>query len=195
MQLETTQVENGVVKLLVEIIGDRLAKDDRGRPNVIVAYPSDNSNDKGNKPDQPFVTVYVQNTLTPFGWLLDKYIDEQDRTCYLVAMQVNVMLSCYGKGSHSIITELKQRLEFDDNRDLLEQLTGARLSDTGSLPNNYDYLNTDHEQYTPLLISLVLNSVIIDPTGGIIEKVILDGQLKYSELQTIPEITLHIEAP
>lgn len=195
MQLETAQLENGVVKLLVELIGHRLAKDENGRPNVIVAYPSDNSNDKGLKPDQPFITAYVQQTLTPYGWLLDKYIDDQDRTCYLVAMQVNVMLSCYGKGSHAIVTELKQRLEFDDNRDLLEQLTGARLSDSGAMPNNYDYLNTDHEQYTPLLISLVLNSVVVDPTGGIIEKVILDGQLKYSESDPIPEITLHIEAP
>lgn len=195
MSLETTQIENGVVKLLVHVIGHRLSQDKNGRPNVIVAYPSDNSNDKGLKPDLPFITAYVQNTLSPYGWLLDKYIDDQDRTCYVVAFQVNVMLSAYGKGSHGIITELKQRLEFDDNRDLLEQLTGARLFDTGAMPNNYDYLNTDHEQYTPLLISLVLNSVIIDPTGGIIEKVILDGQLKYSDIQTIPEITLHIEAP
>lgn len=195
MQLETTEIENGIVKLLVQTIGDRLAKDPKGRPYVIVAYPSDNTNDKGLKPDHPFITVYVQNTQTPYGWLLDKYIDELDRTCYVVAMQVNVMVSCYGKDSHGIITEIKQRLEFDDNRDLLEQLTGARLLDTGSMPNNYDYLNTDHEQFTPLLISLALNSVIIDPTGGIIEKVILDGELKYSELQTIPEITLHIEAP
>lgn len=195
MQLETTAIENGLVKLLVQIIGDRLARDSNGRPNVIVSYPSDGSNDKGLKPDQPFVTVYTQNVLTPFGWLLDKYVDDQDRVCYKVAFQVNMLLSAYGKGSHSIITELKQRLEFDDNRDLIEQLTGARLFDTGSLPNNYDYLNTDFEQYTPLLISLVLNSVIIDPTGGIIEKIITDGQLIYSELQTTPEITLHIEAP
>ncbi len=195
MQLETKEIENGLVKLLVHIIGERLAKDKNGRPNVIVTYPSDNSNDKGLKPDQPFISLYVQNTTTPYGWLLDKYIDELDRTCYVIAMQVNVMVSCHGKDSHGIITELKQRLEFDDNRDLLENMTGTRLSDTGAMPNNYDYLNTDNEQFTPLLISLVVNSVIIDPTGGIIEKVIVDGQLKYSELQTIPEITLHIEAP
>lgn len=195
MQLETTAIENGIVKLLVDIIGHRLAQDKRGRPNVIVAYPSDNSNDKGLKPDQPFVTVGVQTVTTPFGWLLDKYIDSEDRTCYQVAFNVGVMICAYGKGSHSIITELKQRLEFDNTRDRIEELTGTRLYDTGLLPNNYDYLNTDHEQYTPLLISLVLNSVLIDPTGGIIEKVIVDGELKYSDLQTIPEITLHIEAP
>ncbi|AZV02271.1 hypothetical protein Arno18_85 [Pectobacterium phage Arno18] len=195
MQLETSQIEEGMVRYLVEVIGHRLAKDNRGRPNAIVAYPSDNSVDKGLKPDQPFMTVYVVNATTPFGWLLDKYIDEEDRTCYKVAFQISVMLSAYGKGSHSIITELKQRMEFDENRDLISELTGTRLYDSGMLPNNYDYLNTEFEQYSPLIISLVMNSVLIDPTGGIIEKVITDGQLKYSDLQTIPEITLHIEAP
>ena len=195
MMLETDQIENGLVRILVEIIGHRLSQDKRGRPNVIVAYPSDNSNDKGLKPDQPFITVQVVDATNPFGWLLDKYVDEEDRVCYLIAFQVNVMLCAYGKGSHSIITELKQRLEFDDTRDLIRELTGTTLYDSGGLPNNYDYLNTDFEQYTPLIISLVLNSVIIDPTGGIIEKVITDGQLKYSDLQTIPEYTLHIEAP
>lgn len=195
MSLETVEIENGVVRFLVDVIGHRLARDQNGRPNVIVAYPGDNSNDKGLKPDHPFIATYVQSATTPFGWLLDKYVDDQDRVCYKVAFQVNVMIGAYGKGSHSIITELKQRLEFDDNRDLMEQLTKARLYDTGALPNNYDYMNTDFEPYTPLLISLVLNSVIVDPTGGIIEKVITDGQLKYSELQTIPEITIHIEAP
>lgn len=195
MQLETTEVENGLVKLLVEIIGHRLARDANGRPNVIVAYPSDDASEKGLKPDQPFICLYVNGVTTPFGWLLDKYIDEEDRTCYKVAMLVSVMIGAYGKGSHSIITELKQRLEFDQNRDLLEELTQTRLYSTGALPNNYDYLNTDFEQYSPLQISLALNSVVIDPTGGIIEKVITDGELNYSELQTIPEITLHIEAP
>ncbi|QFP93864.1 hypothetical protein [Pectobacterium phage Wc4-1] len=195
MQLETSQIEEGMVRYLVEVIGHRLAKDNRGRPNAIVAYPSDNSVDKGLKPDQPFMTVCVVNATTPFGWLLDKYIDEEDRTCYKIAFQINVMLSAYGKGSHSIITELKQRMEFDENRDLISELTGTRLYDSGMLPNNYDYLNTEFEQYSPLIISLVMNSVLIDPTGGIIEKVITDGQLKYSDLQTIPEITLHIEAP
>ena len=163
MALETTQIENGVVKLLVDIIGHRLCKDKKGRPNVIVSYPSDNSNDKGLKPDQPFINVIVTNTTTPFGWLLDKYIDDEDRTCYQVAFQVNVMMTVHGKGSHDIITELKQRLEFDDNRDKLYKLTGARLYDSGVLPNNYDYLNTDFEQCSPLIISLVLNSVVIDP--------------------------------
>lgn len=195
MTIETTQIENGLVKLLVDVIGHRLAKDNRGRPNVIVSYPSDNSNDKGLKPDQPFVTVYTTNATNPFGWILDKYIDDEDRTCYQIGFQISVRISVYGKGSHSIITELKQRLEFDDNRDALEQLTGARLYDTGDMPNNYDYLNTDFEQYTPLTISLVMNSVLVDPNGGIIEKVILDGKLQYEALQTIPDYTLHIEAP
>lgn len=195
MSFETTVIEDGVVKLLVDTIGHRLARDKNDRPYVIVAYPSDNSNDKGLKPDHPFVTVYVQNASNPFGWLLDKYIDEEDRTCYLIAFQINVMICAYGKGSHSIISEIKQRLEFDENRDSLEELTGARLYDTGELPNNYAYMNTDFEQYSPLLISLVMNSVLIDPNGGIIEKVIVDGELKYSDLQTIPDYTLHIEAP
>lgn len=195
MAIETSQIENGLVKLLVDIIGHRLAHDNRGRPNVIVSYPSDNSNDKGLKPDQPFITVYSQNAGNPYGWVMDKYIDEEDRTCYQIAFRVNVMISVYGKGSHDIVTELKQRLEFDDNRDALEKLTGSRLLDSGDMPNNYDYLNTDFEQYTPLMITLVMNSVLIDPSGGIIEKVILDGELRYSDLETIPDYTLHIEAP
>lgn len=195
MNIETQAIENGIVKLLVDIIGHRLAQDKRGRPNVIVAYPSDNSNDKGLKPDQPFITVYTVNADTPFGWLLDTYIDDKDRTCYQIAFQINIRITAYGKGSHSIISELKQRLEFANNRDALEQHTGARLYDTGVLPNNYDYMNTDFEAESPLTISLVLNSVLVDPSGGIIEKVILDGDLKYSYDQTIPDITLHIEAP
>lgn len=195
MNIETHLIENGLVKFLVDIIGHRLNSDKNGRPNVIVAYPSDNSNDKGLKPDQPYMSVYTVNADTPYGWLLGVYVDEEDKTCYQIAFRVNVRVTAHGKGSHSIITELKQRLEFAGNRDALEQFTGARLSDTGELPNNYDYMNTDFEAESPLTISLVLNSVLVDPTGGIIEKVITDGSLYYSSDQPTPDIKLHIEAP
>ncbi|XAO54234.1 OHCU decarboxylase [Yersinia phage vB_YenM_P778] len=193
MQLETNEIESGLVKLLVSLIGHRLSKDSNGRPNVVKAYTSDNTNDKGIKPDQPFVTVHVMTHNTPYGWLLDKYVDDKDQTCYRVAFQIPAMLTAFGKGSHSIITELKQRLEFDGARDNLERLTGTRLLDTGNLPNNYDYLNTDFEQMTPLLISLVVNSVLVDKDGGLIERVIVDGELKYTLDQIPAEYEIHLD--
>ena len=45
MQLETAELEKGLVRTLVDVIGHRLARDKNNRPNVIRAYPSDNSND------------------------------------------------------------------------------------------------------------------------------------------------------
>lgn len=192
MQLETAELEKGIVRTLVDVIGHRLARDKNNRPNVIRAYPSDNSNDKGLKPDQPFITVYCQDATTPYGWVLDKFV-EDDVVCYRIAFQIPVLITVNGKGAHSIMLELKQRLEMSTTRDLLAQETGASVLDTGAIPNDYTYLNTDFENSAPLVVTLVMNSVLKDERGGIIERVIVDGELVYEEGQEPPEYTIHLD--
>lgn len=192
MQLETAELEKGIVRTLVDVIGHRLARDKNNRPNVIRAYPSDNSNDKGLKPDQPFITVYCQDATTPYGWVLDKFV-EDDVVCYRIAFQIPVLITVNGKGAHSIMLELKQRLEMSTTRDLLAQETGASVLDTGAIPNDYTYLNTDFENSAPLVVTLVMNSVLKDERGGIIERIIVDGELVYEEGQEPPEYTIHLD--
>ncbi|EIH6462443.1 hypothetical protein BHO26_000239 [Shigella flexneri] len=192
MQLETAELEKGIVRTLVDVIGHRLARDKNNRPNVIRAYPSDNSNDKGLKPDQPFITVYCQDATTPYGWVLDKFV-EDDVVCYRIAFQIPVLITVNGKGAHSIMLELKQRLEMSTTRDLLAQETGASVLDTGAIPNDYTYLNTDFENSAPLVVTLVKNSVLKDEHGSIIEHVIVDGELIYEEGQEPPEYTIHLD--
>ena len=192
MQLETAELEKGIVRVLVDVIGHRLARDKNNRPNVIRAYPSDNSNDKGLKPDQPFITVYCQDATTPYGWVLDKFV-EDDVVCYRIAFQIPVLITVNGKGAHSIMLELKQRLEMSTTRDLLAQETGASVLDTGAIPNDYTYLNTDFENSAPLVVTLVKNSVLKDEHGSIIEHVIVDGELVYEEGQEPPEYTIHLD--
>ena len=192
MQLETAELEKGIVRTLVTIIGHRLARDKNNRPNVIRAYPSDNSNDKGLKPDQPFITVYCQDATTPYGWVLDKFV-EDDVVCYRIAFQIPVLITVNGKGAHSIMLELKQRLEMSSTRDLLAEETGASVLDTGAIPNDYTYLNTDFENSAPLVVTLVKNSVLKDERGSIIERVIVDGELVYEKGQEPPEYTIHLD--
>lgn len=192
MQLETAELEKGIVRTLVDVIGHRLARDKNNRPNVIRAYPSDNSNDKGLKPAQPFITVYCQDATTPYGWVLDKFV-EDDVVCYRIAFQIPVLITVNGKGAHSIMLELKQRLEMSTTRDLLAQETGASVLDTGAIPNDYTYLNTDFENSAPLVVTLVKNSVLKDEHGSIIEHVIVDGELVYEEGQEPPEYTIHLD--
>lgn len=192
MQLETAELEKGIVRTLVDVIGHRLARDKNNRPNVIRAYPSDNSNDKGLKPDQPFITVYCQDATTPYGWVLDKFV-EDDVVCYRIAFQIPVLITVNGKGAHSIMLELKQRLEMSSTRDLLLEQTGATVLDTGAIPNDYTYLNTDFENSAPLVVTLVMNSVLKDERGGIIERVIVDGEFVYEEGQEPPEYTIHLD--
>lgn len=192
MQLETSELEKGLVRTLVDVIGHRLARDKNNRPNVIRAYPSDNSNDKGLKPDQPFITVYCQDAATPYGWVLDKFV-ENDVVCYRIAFQIPVLITVNGKGAHSIMLELKQRLEMSSVRDLILEETGATVLDTGAIPNDYTYLNTDFENSAPLVVTLVKNSVLKDERGSIIERVIVDGELVYEEGQEPPEYTIHLD--
>ncbi|URY12521.1 hypothetical protein [Shigella phage ESh20] len=192
MQLETAELEKGIVRVLVDVIGHRLARDKNNRPNVIRAYPSDNSNDKGLKPDQPFITVYCQDATTPYGWVLDKFV-EDDVVCYRIAFQIPVLITVNGKGAHSIMLELKQRLEMSTTRDYLADMTGASVLDTGTIPNDYTYLNTDFENSAPLVVTLVKNSVLKDERGSIIERVIVDGELVYEEGQEPPEYTIHLD--
>lgn len=163
-------IETGLVRFCADIMSNRLSHDSNGRTNVIKSY-----GDKGLKPDLPFMTIGVVSADTPYGWLLDQYVNEHNQTCYVVAFKVPVMVTAYGKGSHSIVTEFKQRLESASNRDKIESLTGARLLDSGDLPNNYDYLTTDFENSTPLIINLVYNSTLIDPESSYIERVIAEG--------------------
>lgn len=192
MQLETSELEKGIVRTLVPIIGHRLARDANNRPNVIRAYPSDNSNDKGLKPNQPFITVLCQQATTPYGWVLEKFV-EDDVVCYKVAFQIPVLITVSGKGAHNIALELKQRFEMSTTRDLLLSETGTSLLDTGAMPKDYTYLNTDYENSAPLVITLVANSVIKDPLGELIDRVIVDGELVYEEGQEPPEYTIHLD--
>nr|DAN14608.1 MAG TPA: hypothetical protein [Caudoviricetes sp.] len=192
MLLDTQEIERGVVRLLVDVIGHRLARDKNNRPNVIRSYPSDNSNDKGLKPDQPFITVYCQSADTPYGWLLDKFV-ENDVVNYKIAFQIPVLITVNGKGAHSIMLELKQRFELSSTRDMLVKETGATLLDTGDIPNDYTYLNTDFENSAPLVISVVKNSILTDEHTSIIENVIADGELVYERTQEPPEYTIHLD--
>ncbi|QYA57532.1 hypothetical protein SARAHDANIELLE_116 [Hafnia phage vB_HpaM_SarahDanielle] len=192
MNLETTEIENGLVRTLIQVIGHRLAKDTRGRPNVIVAFPTDKRNEKGLKPDQPFITVGVVNTATPYGWILDRFVDEDNVLCYRIAFQVTVQVVVYGKLAHNILTELKQRLEFNSTREIIQGETGAVLVNTGELPNNFDYLSSDFENSAPLFLTLNVNSILKDPNGEIIERVIADGEYKY-KYGDKAEYTIHLD--
>ena len=89
--------------------------------------------------------------------------------------------------------ELKQRLEMSSVRDLILEETGATVLDTGAIPNDYTYLNTDFENSAPLVVTLVKNSVLKDERGSIIERVIVDGELVYEEGQEPPEYTIHLD--
>lgn len=192
MRLETSNLERGVVKTLVDVIGHRLARDSNNRPNVIRAYPSDNANDKGLKPNQPFIVVHCQDAITPYGWVMDKFV-EDDIVCYRVAFQIPTLVTVNGKGAHDIMLELKQRLEMSTTREFLFQNTGTSILDTGSIPNDYTYLNTDYENSAPLVITLVTSSVIKDPLGELIERVVADGELVYKEGQEPPEFMIHLD--
>jgi len=45
------------------------------------------------------------------------------------------MVTAYGKASHSIITEFKLRLQSASSGEKIEELTGARLFDSGCFQN------------------------------------------------------------
>ncbi|ELC1510822.1 hypothetical protein RI546_000405, partial [Shigella flexneri] len=53
--------------------------------------------------------------------------------------------------------------------------------------------NTDFENSAPLVVTLVKNSVLKDERGGIIERVIVDGELVYEEGQEPPEYTIYLD--
>lgn len=78
-------------------------------------------------------------------------------------------------------------------RDLILEETGATVLDTGAIPNDYTYLNTDFENSAPLVVTLVKNSVLKDERGSIIERVIVDGELVYEEGQEPPEYIIHLD--
>ncbi|ACH88969.1 hypothetical protein ErPhphiEa104_gp055 [Erwinia phage phiEa104] len=191
--LNLEQIEDGVVKYAVETIGQLLAKDKNKRPFVIIENPSDNSNDKGLKPDMPFVSVRSIGVTTPYGFLLDVFVDEQGRTCYRIPFKVQIRVTATGKNSFSIISDFKQRLEISSLRARLTEYTGgAILVDSGQMPQNFDMLQTDYEPSTPLILELAVDSILVDYDSGVIERVIADGVLHYGEGDT-QAVAIHLD--
>lgn len=191
--LNIEKMESGVVRFVVDSVGRLLAKDSRGRPCVIVENPSDNANSKGLKPDMPFVSVRAMNVTTPYGFLLDVFVDEEGRTCYRIPFKVQIRVTATGKGSFDIISEFKQRLEISSFRERLSSYTnGSALVDSGQLPHNFDMLQTDYEPSTPLILELAVDSILVDYDSSVIERVIADGILHYGEGDT-RAVAIHLD--
>lgn len=187
--LDIDNLERGSVVAVRQLIGHRLSKQkENGLANVSREYTyvkgnERQANEKGNIPEYPFASVHCHYVSTEGTWLLDVSQDAEGRAVYTIPFIAYLEVTVHGRGSHSIATELKHRLEIDALRDLFEESTGSTLFDTGDLPNNYDFFSTDYIPSTPLALRVRVYSRFTDEADvtAFITRVIAKGEISRYE--------------
>lgn len=187
--LDIDALERGSVVAIRNLIGHRLSiQKENGLANVSREYTyvkgnERQSNEKANIPDYPFASIHCHYATTDGTWLLDISQDADGKTVYTIPFIAYLEVTIHGRGSHSIATELKHRLEIEPLRDVFEEKTDSTLFDTGDLPNNYDFFSTDYVPSTPLALRVRVYSRFKDEAEATayITRVIAEGLISRYE--------------
>lgn len=175
-QFDIEFIQNGLVRNLRNTIGYRLGKDENGLPYVIKERRD------GFKPDAPFLLVEFIDS-TQDNWLIHSDVNDRGNINYYTQHRCNFLVTCIGKNSKSIMSEIKQRMEFESVRIELKQETdGGVLNSTQDIVDSSKFIMTSHEEREQLLMVIDVTCVIEDDRGGngFIEAVHGDGEIKDS---------------
>ena len=189
------EVEKGIVRTVRSVVGHRLATDPvSGQELVIREFTVDNANDKGQKPDHPFITVGLESVGQYQGWLLDEYVDDDGYPVYVIQLRLFAIVTAFGRGALDIMTELKHRFQIPSNRSRLYSESGAKLVESEAIPDRHDFLTTDFEPYATMVLTLDYISELVDKDGSSIEKVEAEGVIIHEIGDPAPE-TIYIYEP
>jgi hypothetical protein len=151
---------------------------------------------KGPRPELTYVTVDIESTKMPSGWLLssdleyDPFEDSYTAT-YQVLYEMYVGFECYGKNSHGILQQyLSEYCIPDGIRYSLQDQAGMSSQKLGEVKIIPRLINTDWEERAKLIISYYVHDVITK-TAPCVEETNGTGTFVDHEGNIIKTIDLH----
>lgn len=185
-------IKKGLAKTVETLIPTFLHTLPNGRPAIIL------SGQGVNKPPFPFAVISYIATRKEGRSHTNRYLDEDDNlvyeTDYTMVYSVTIHDDAAGDAS-GIANYLKDILLTDIGMDALETHTEARLLRINSPSFSSLYLNTKYEEIARINVELSVKQIITDTATGIIEEIVVEGELYNSFDDENPATTITAIAP
>tara|TARA_R100001594_G_scaffold53735_1_gene87306 strand:- start:36702 stop:37295 length:594 start_codon:yes stop_codon:yes gene_type:complete len=147
----------------------------------------------GQRPDQHFVTVDIENAVPiSTNGLLTQVDSDTGEVCYTLLYEVFVALKCFGDNALSILQEYQTNFMIDDGvRYQLQADAGLASHKLGNVKSIPDFLQTNHEERSLLRMSFYVHDTITKGTY----LAVINGQGEYKEGSNVVKTsTIEVDA-
>lgn len=177
-----------LISVTKAVVGNRLSTTNTQTGTTPTVYKHYSSRPK---PNLPYITINIDDTILPSGWLLHAGIDDEtDKPVYTVLYEIFVTWRCYGTNSRSILQQLQTSFSMPSVRQAMNSTNiEVGISKRGTIIDSPDLLSTEWQEGATMSgVSFYINDTEEDPleVGTIIEKMSADGLLKTGATGDIP---------
>lgn len=133
------------------------------------------------QPDTPYITLDLESTILPSGWLLNSYVDETSGLpTYEILYEVFFTWRCFGKNAQSILQQFHSFLSTPTVRDQIRATTpDLGFHNRGEVLSTPSLVTTDYLEGATLTVSFYCIDTLVDPlqTGDYILSAEGEGKL------------------
>lgn len=189
MALDYDNIYSAIRTSIVDTVGSRLST--LSSPSG--SYPSIiRDRQDGVRPPLPYITIDIEDTILPSGWLLDTTVDDNGETCYTILYEVFVGVKAFGDESKSILQEYHSLYCISDGvRNQLRADAGLAPHKMDTVKHIPDFLNTNHEERNLLRLSFYVHDTIV--LGGYADSLTGEGQFLDEEGNVLKNVILDIK--
>jgi hypothetical protein len=189
MALDYDNIFDAIRQSIVDTVGNRLSTINTvdGDIPAIIRERQD-----GTRPDLPYVTVDIEDTILPSGWLLDTTVQEDGSVRYTILYEIFVAVKAYGDDSKSIMQEYHSLYCIADGvRNQLRADAGLAPHRMDTVQHVPDFLNTNHEERNLLRVSFYVHDEIV--FGGYADSLTGEGQFLDEDGSVLKSILLDVK--
>ena len=133
----------------------------------------------GPKPDFPYITIDVINTVQESGWLAVHYLDESENTVYETTKQLLLNYRVYGGNAISIANDLEGYFRLNSVLGDVRSTTGGSVVETRDVDQQPIELADKFLESSSFNIIFNITDTYSQPNlgEGVFDTVTLDGEL------------------
>lgn len=142
------------------------------------------------QPDLPYITLDLESTILPSGWLLNSYVDSvSNLPTYEIFYEVFFTWRCFGDNSMGILQQLHSYLSAPSVQGAIREKTpDLGFHNRGEVLSTPSLATTDYLDSASLTVSFYCTDTIVDPlqTGDYILSLEGEGTLITGKNGDIP---------
>jgi hypothetical protein len=185
MAINFKQIQEGIIDTINELVGKDCCPD-----RQLFTSPVIKAKRKGPTPSFPLVVVDNLGTgQYGISSTSAEYFNEEDNWVRETRYKASYIIDVHGGVDDNVLMiaqVIRDTLFRDYGRALLHTKTNAGLLAISSPSFSFNYLNTNYEEVARLVIDFSVTDIFIEdepdcPSTGVIETIIVDGELFESE--------------